>query len=157
MPPASLSAYEGETATLSVAATSTVPAAYQWLRGTTAVGTSSPTLNINPVRAADAGSYTVVISNQAGAVTSSPPAVLSVVAPTAMQLRMASSQPPVGPRTVVWQALAGRSYTLRRRDNFAPDLWHDLGTTNVTVSGTVQMTDETAGSANVRFYQLRTQ
>lgn len=156
-PPASLSAYEGGTAALTVTANSSVPVTYEWRKGTTAIGTDSPTLSINPVTAGSAGSYDVIVSNQAGSVTSAPPALLTVVPPAAMQLELPPGQPPEGPRTVRWQALAGKSYTLQRRDNFAPDTWHDVGTTNVTVSGPVQMTDDTAGETNLRFYQLRTQ
>ncbi|HSH17701.1 MAG TPA: immunoglobulin domain-containing protein, partial [Verrucomicrobiae bacterium] len=156
-PPVSRSAYEGGTAAFTVTANSSVPMTYQWRQGTTAVGTDSPTLSINPVTANSAGNYDVIVSNQAGSVTSAPPALLTVVTPAAMQLELPPGQPPTGPRTVSWQALAGKSYTLQRRDNFAPDIWHDLGTTNVTVSGPVQMTDDTAGAANIRFYQLRTQ
>ena len=156
-PPASLSAYEGGTAALTVTASSTVPMTYQWRKGITAVGTDSPTFSINPVTAGSAGSFVVIVSNQAGSVTSAPPAVLTVVAPAAIQLQLPLGQPVAGPRTVNWQALAGKSYTLQRRDDFAPDFWHDVGTTNVTVSGPVQMTDSTAGSANIRFYQIRTQ
>lgn len=156
-PPASRSAYEGGTAALTVTANSSVPMNYQWRQGTTAVGTDSPTLILDPVTASSAGSYDVIVSNQAGSVTSAPPALLTVVTPAAMQLELPPEQPSAGPRTVRWQALAGKSYTLQRRDNFTPDIWHDVGTTNVTVSGPVQMTDDTAGGANVRFYQLRTQ
>lgn len=155
--PASRSAYEGGTAALTVTANSSVPMTYQWRQGTTAVGTDSSTLILDPVTANSAGSYDVIVSNQAGSVTSAPPALLTVVTPAAMQLELPPGQPPAGPRTVRWQALAGKSYTLQRRDNFTPDTWHDLGTTNVTVSGPVQITDDTAGATNIRFYQLRTQ
>ncbi len=156
-PPASLSAYESGGAAFTVTASSTVPLTYQWRKGIAAVGMDSPTFSINPVTVGSAGSYVVVVSNQAGSVTSAPPALLTVVTPAAIQLQLPPGQPVAGPRTVNWQALAGKSYTLQRRDDFAPDFWHDVGTTNVTASGLVQMTDGTAGSANIRFYQIRTQ
>lgn len=156
-PPADQTAYLGGSATFTVAASSSVPMTYQWRKGVANVGANSPTLTINPVTIDSAGSYDVIVSNQAGPTTSAPPAILTVVQAAAMQLNIPSGQPATGPRVVSWQALAGKSYTLQRRDNFSPDTWHDLGQTNVAVTGLVEMIDNTAGTANVRFYQLRTQ
>ncbi|HOB75885.1 MAG TPA: FlgD immunoglobulin-like domain containing protein [Phycisphaerae bacterium] len=51
---------------------------YQWKRGSTVVGTNSPTLTLSSVTAADAGNYTVTV-NGCGSVTSSV-ATLTVVA-----------------------------------------------------------------------------
>lgn len=156
-PPAGQSAYTGGTANFSITASSPVATTYQWRKAGVNFGGNSSSLAINPVSAGDAGSYDVVVSNSAGSVTSAPPAVLTVIQPPGLQLQLDALQPVTGPRVITWQALAGKSYTLRRRDNFTPDIWHDLGTTNVTVSGPVQLTDSTAGSVSVRFYQIRTQ
>ena len=49
-------------------------------------GTSSSNLMITVVQPNDAGSYTVVVSNSAGAVTSAPPAVLTVLQPPIITL-----------------------------------------------------------------------
>lgn len=54
--------------------------AYQWRRGSSNVGTNSPTLHIPAAALADAGSYTVIVSNAFGSRTSQP-AVLNVVPP----------------------------------------------------------------------------
>lgn len=63
---------------LTVAATGNAPLSYQWYRGVTLLtGATSPLLSINPVTAGDAGSYTCVVSNGCGSVTSNP-AVLTV-------------------------------------------------------------------------------
>lgn len=48
---------------------------YQWKRGTTNVGTNSPTLVINNATANDVGQYTVVITGTCGNATSNPVAV----------------------------------------------------------------------------------
>ncbi len=61
----------GQTATLTVAATGTGPLSYQWKRGSTNVGTDSATLTITTPQSADAGSYTVTVTNSAGNVVSS--------------------------------------------------------------------------------------
>jgi hypothetical protein len=76
--PASLAVDPGATATFAVAANGTLPLAYQWRRdGTALPGATGTTLTLTNVQAADAGSYTVTVTNGLGSVTSNP-AVLSV-------------------------------------------------------------------------------
>lgn len=63
---------------LTVVATGNAPLSYQWYRGVTLLaGATTSLLSINPVTAGDAGSYTCVVSNGCGSVTSNP-AVLTV-------------------------------------------------------------------------------
>jgi alpha-tubulin suppressor-like RCC1 family protein len=68
----------GQSATFSVQAGGTAPLSYQWLfngvpltDGSTLSGSSSPTLSIPRTRAANAGSYQVLVTNALGAATSS--------------------------------------------------------------------------------------
>jgi alpha-tubulin suppressor-like RCC1 family protein len=69
--PAGLVVLAGNSATFAVAATGTGPLAYQWSRdGTDISGATGPVLALSSVQAGDAGSYTVRVSNAAGAVTS---------------------------------------------------------------------------------------
>ena len=68
--PASLTASTGRTAVFNVAAAGSAPFTYQWFRGTTPVGTGT-TLTLNPVTTADAGDYTVVVTNSLGSTRSS--------------------------------------------------------------------------------------
>ncbi len=77
----------GSTATFTVATTSTVPVGYQWRRnganlsnGARISGAQGSTLSITGLLTNDAGNFTVVVTNVAGAVTSQV-AVLTVVAP----------------------------------------------------------------------------
>jgi hypothetical protein len=74
----------GTTATFSVTASGTAPLSYQWRKngvnlsnGGSVSGVNTPTLALANVQTADAGSYSVVISNVAGTVTSQV-AVLSI-------------------------------------------------------------------------------
>ncbi len=83
--PASQTVLPGASVTFSVVATGTAPS-YQWQKNGAAInGATSPSLTINNAQVADAATYTVVVSNTAGAVTSAP-ATLAVssttVAPT---------------------------------------------------------------------------
>ena len=70
--PANQTVLAGTTATFSVSAGSPTPMGYQWrFNGTTFVGGNSNTLQLVNAQAGQAGNYDVVITNVAGAVTSS--------------------------------------------------------------------------------------
>jgi hypothetical protein len=62
---------EGQDLTLSVSVNGTAPFTYQWRKGSTALASATnSTLAFTPLRVADAGTYTVVVTNSAGSVTS---------------------------------------------------------------------------------------
>ena len=76
-PPANQTTYVGGSATFSVAATGTAPLNYRWffggaplLDGSQISGSTTATLNIANVQAANLGNYQVVVTNNYGAVTS---------------------------------------------------------------------------------------
>jgi hypothetical protein len=77
--PASATNGVGSTAIFTVGYTGTSPA-FQWFtNGTLLAGATSDTLTLNNVSQANAVDYTVVLSNAAGVVTSTPPAHLTVI------------------------------------------------------------------------------
>lgn len=99
--PASTSANRGGTATLTVAATGTGALSYVWWKdGLPVTGGTGATLTIANVQPADAGSYTVVVSNAFGSATSNPADVTVNSAPVITTMQHA----PIG--------LAGASLTL---------------------------------------------
>ena len=76
--PASQTTNAGTTATFTVAATGAAPLSYQWLRETTNLtdggkigGSGTATLSVTNCNLTDADSYSVIISNAYGSVTSS--------------------------------------------------------------------------------------
>jgi hypothetical protein len=86
--PTSKALYAGRPATFQVVATGTPPLTYQWKKngvnvpnGGNISGSTTATLTLTSVAAADAGDYTVTVTSPAGTVTSSA-ANLTVVAPT---------------------------------------------------------------------------
>jgi len=81
--PATLVVVPGDAATLAVAASGSGPLGYQWsLDGTPVAGATGPVLTLSSVGAAQAGSYTVTIANDAGTVTSNPAQLILVGAPS---------------------------------------------------------------------------
>lgn len=97
--PAAVTAPYESTATFSAAATGTGPIAYQWYANGQALsdgagisGSQSSTLVLSAVKAAQAGSYTVVVSDDIGSATSEP-AALSI-------LGTATFATPLSPLTV---------------------------------------------------------
>lgn len=80
--PASQSVASGASVSLSVVASGTPAPTFQWqFNGTAIAGATSATLTLSSARSADAGDYTVVVSNGAGSVTSNK-ATLTVNTPT---------------------------------------------------------------------------
>ncbi len=95
MQPADQSVKVGDDAVFSVAASGGIPLTYQWnINGTNIAGATNSSLVLPNVQLADAGVYTVVISNDIGSITSSN-AVLTVSTPTPTAV-----QPPAG--MVAW-------------------------------------------------------
>ena len=80
--PQSLAVTATSNGMFSVTATGAAPLSYQWHRqGTGISGATNATYSLVGVQTNQAGSYTVVVSNALGSVTSAPPAVLTVITP----------------------------------------------------------------------------
>jgi uncharacterized delta-60 repeat protein/M6 family metalloprotease-like protein len=72
-PPVAQTTSVGGTVTLSVVASSSLPATYQWFRnGGLIAGATGPTLLLTNAQAAGTGDYTVTITNELGSTTSAP-------------------------------------------------------------------------------------
>lgn len=80
--PSGLVVIPGATATFAVAATGTGPLSFQWRRnGADLLGATNSVLTLNNVSGADAGDYSVVVSNAAGNVTSANAPLILIGAP----------------------------------------------------------------------------
>lgn len=74
--PVSQSVASGVSVTLSVVATGSPPPMYQWRKnGVLIAGATGPVYTLTNVQGADAGAYTVTVSNSVGIVTSAPATV----------------------------------------------------------------------------------
>lgn len=77
--PRSLARAVGDTATFDVTAIGTGPLAYQWrFNGVSLAGQTNASLTLLNVQSAQAGAYSVMVSNSVAVVTSTPPAALAV-------------------------------------------------------------------------------
>ncbi|MDB6122573.1 MAG: hypothetical protein JWQ71_1566 [Pedosphaera sp.] len=102
---------QGNSTSFSVAATGDNPLSYQWqLNGTNINGATGTNYILSSAQASDAGTYSVVVSNPSGAVTSSN-AVLTVNLPPTITTQPVSKNANQG-ANVVLQALATGSPTL---------------------------------------------
>jgi hypothetical protein len=91
--PVSVTANVGSSATLAVGVDGTGPLAFQWRRnGVNLAGATSAVLTFNSVALPNAGTFSVVVTNSAGSVTSSN-AVLDVTAESAAAAPTITSQP----------------------------------------------------------------
>ena len=94
--PSSQTIPTGANATLSIAATGTAPVTYQWRKdGAALTGATNATLTLSSVRSTDAGSYTVVVTNSAGSLTSDV-ATLTVTSAPSLQTQPISQTITVG-------------------------------------------------------------
>ena len=81
-PPPSQTDLVGSVVNLNVMVSADQPLSYQWLfNGTKVAGATNSDLIFGDITRAQAGTYEVVVSNPVGVVTSTPPAVLTVVTP----------------------------------------------------------------------------
>lgn len=95
--PVATTAAAGESASFSVEATGSAPLAYQWKKaGGTIAGATSSTYTIPAVSSADAGQYSVTVSNLVGSVTSAT-ALLTITAAPPPSGGVTPVAPPVVP------------------------------------------------------------
>ena len=105
--PTNQTATAGSTAVFQVSAAGTAPLAYQWwFNGTNAVGADTNVLTIPSAGTNSAGGYSVVLTNAAGAVTSSV-AQLTVLVPPSIVMQPTDQTSPMGGSASFATAAAG--------------------------------------------------
>jgi hypothetical protein len=128
----------GTSATLSVVAAGTSPLAYQWSKnGTAIIGATSASLTFSSLTAGDAGSYSVVVSNALGSVTSNA-ASLAVISPPTITIQPAN-------QTVV----AGAPLTLSVSASGAGPLTYQWSKNGTAINGAISPTFNLSSSAAI--------
>jgi hypothetical protein len=150
--PQSLTVTAGGTATFTVTATGTAPLAYQWKRnGVNIPGATAATLTLQNVTEAQAGTYTVVISNTAGSVTSM--AVTLTVLPAETRPRLSVVHVETGKKVELnFPTELGKKYVVLRSVDLSA--WTEVAEFQGT--GVSQKLTETIGTTPSRaFYRVR--
>lgn len=113
--PAAVAVLGGQAVTLTASAAGTAPVSYQWFRdGEAVAGATGASLTIAAAQAGDAGSYMVVATNAAGAVTSAPAAV-AVNTSRIVNLSIRSTLGPGAPSLTVGFVVKGAGKSLLMR------------------------------------------
>ncbi|MBI3423071.1 MAG: VCBS repeat-containing protein [Acidobacteria bacterium] len=113
--PANQTACPGGAATFGVAASGAGAVSYQWRKGGVSIGgANAASLTINPVSAADAGNYEVVVNSTCGSVTSSA-ATLTVNTTTAITTQPVNQTACTGASATFNVAATGTSLTYQWR------------------------------------------
>jgi hypothetical protein len=172
--PDSRSVDAGTTVRFKVVASGTPPLYYQWqfngvglTNGGSASGATTASLTLTNVQPAQAGNYTVVVSNAVGSVTSSN-AVLTVT-PVLRLAEFVSSagraaQPPFSPMVanitvaggkvvLTWGAKPANAYQVLYKESLSETEWKVLAGDVVVTGSTARHEDAVAGRPR-RFYRI---
>jgi hypothetical protein len=146
---------QGQAVSFSVSAVANPSPSYQWLyNGAPLRNTKNSKLNFSSVDWTDSGTYTVIVSNSYGSVTSAP-ATLTVVGNLAVTLTPTAS-PSSGSNGFTFQfpAQPGFAYVVLASSDLVN--WTPIGT-NVAQATTEVFTDPAAANFPRRFYRIGSQ
>jgi len=156
-PPQNVSVSVGGICTFAVTAQGDPPLSYQWfVNGTNAIpGATNSVLAISNVQPANAGNYSVVVSNPYGSVTSAPPAVLTMDPLTPPVILVSDGG--FGFRTNRFgfnlSALPGQVVVIEASTNLIG--WTPVQTNVTTGIGLILFTDLQSDIFSCRFYRAR--
>jgi hypothetical protein len=154
-PPATLALLAGQSTAISVAVTGTSPYAYQWRDGGANLanggvygGVFANTLTLTGVATNNAGNYSVIITNIAGAVTSSATA-LNIALPPQLVITPGS----LGSLQFNANTITGLNYVVESTTNLTAPVWIPIQTNNTSPGGVINYRTNSAGILN-QFYRL---
>jgi uncharacterized repeat protein (TIGR03803 family) len=153
--PASQTGVAGSRASFNVTVFGARPLAYYWQRSGTNLtdssslsGVHSRILSFNNLTAADAGTYSVIVSNSLGSLASSN-AILTILAPPAIQSITHSNASIV----LAWSAMPGQKYQLQFKSIVTAPDWTNLGTSITATAATLTASDPIGANAQ-RYYRV---
>jgi uncharacterized repeat protein (TIGR03803 family) len=153
--PANQKAVTGANVSFSVAVFGARPLSYQWRKNgnnlvdnATISGSTARALTLSNVSAADTATYSVVVSNNLGSMTSAN-ALLTVVSPPVFQ----SISRTGGVITLTWTSIAQQKYRLQYNFDLGSTNWLNLGSTITATNNKVTASDG-IGSLTQKFYRV---
>ncbi|HRZ45991.1 MAG TPA: immunoglobulin domain-containing protein [Candidatus Paceibacterota bacterium] len=151
----------GATASFSVEVAGGLPLSCQWRKdgadlvdGGKFSGVTTTNLQIANVQLADAGGYSVVVTNAHGTATSTMAQLTVVVPPSGGRLTNLSYSPETGFSFIFRDGTVGQSYRIQRSPSLAEDSWVDW--MNFTYTEPNVFTDLGAFTSTNRFYRAIT-
>ena len=154
-PPAGQVAFVGANVTFSVSVFGSSPFTWQWLRNGTNLtdgpnlsGSASRTLTLSNITAAAAGTYSVIVSNALGSVTSSGALLTVIPAPVFQTVRQTN-----GALALTWSAAVGQKYQLQYKPDLTAAGWTNLGNWFLATNALMSASD-LIGSNPQRFYRV---
>ena len=144
--------YAGANALITAGVVGTPPLGYQWLcNGTNLPGATNAWLTLTNVAVANQGSYSLVVSNQFGSVTSSNAALTVLRATPHFDSSPGSLQISANGLSMRLSGLSAHGLIIVYRSTNLVD-WLPIST-NPPVTGTLQILDPTVTNSLPRFYQ----
>jgi len=152
--PSNVVAVAGGDATIQVAATGPLPLSYQWFFDSTnsIKGAAEAQLTLTNVQPNQAGTYTVVVSDSAGSITSAP-AVLRVLVPPAI-VAGGVTVSAVNGVSISVNSVPGLNYTLEYKNSLTDPVWTTLPSSSVTGTGGVIILHDPSAPQAQRFYEV---
>jgi len=145
----------GGSASFSVSAAGSAPLVYQWqFDGANLTAATNATLVLNPVAAANAGSYDVVVTNAYGSVTSSTPTLSVLGVPVSFVTSSGSIQYSNGQFHLTLSGLTGQGSVLIEASTDLTQ-WTPVFT-NPPGFGTIQFVDPATANFRSRYYRATT-
>ena len=155
-PPAVLALLAGQSAAISVTASGTPAVTFQWVKDNGSLanggvygGALTSTLTLTGVSTGNSGSYSVVITNSAGAVTSSVTAVSIALPPSVI-----ASSPTPGSVQFNATTVTGLTYVIQAATDLTAPVWVPVYTNNTGVSGALSFATNTA-SGGQQFFRVQ--
>jgi uncharacterized repeat protein (TIGR03803 family) len=153
--PHSRAALAGGSAVFSVAVFGAPPLFYQWQKDGTNLtdggvisGSAARILSLTNILAANAGAYSVIVSNSLGSITSAS-AQLTLVSPPVFQTISPSNHIV----SLTWSTAAGQTHQLQYKASLTSANWTNLGGPLTATGDTLTATDAIAANSQ-RFYRV---
>jgi hypothetical protein len=144
--PTNLVAVSGSTVTFTAAVSGPTPLYYRWWFGTNLIsGATNTTYNIAQVHSNNVGGYVVVVNNPGGAVTSAPPALLSITGPPVTIIKSGANV------IFSWPTNAG-GFALQTTTNLSSGNWVTVTNPFTTIGTNVVFTNIISGKS--AFFRL---
>ena len=140
----------GTNVAFTVMATGTLPLSYQWyFNGVLISGQTNTMLAIPDVKAANAGSYTVVVGNQAGTVPSNQANLKVLVSSIITRVTETGTT-----ASVTFTTVSGLTYTVQYKNHLEDSVWTPI-LPSVSGTGSQMTLNDTTAATGTRIYRVR--